>query len=152
MNIENKYQENYILLAGLRAYVENGTMLSSVNYWRDSYQNFKELEVQEHREELLQKSAQFMNSEFLVAFVKEDFPEIEDEIPENIIAIAMSIIEAQEGKETANITKQFLVEYAINIAKSSKEDWLSFIGIKDSISDKEEQFINNLKNLFDFNK
>ena len=152
MNIENKYQENYILLAGLRAYVENGTMLSSVNYWRDSYQNFKELEVQEHREELLQKSAQFMNSEFLVAFVKEDFPEIEDEIPENIIAIAMSIIEAQEGKETADITKQFLVEYAINIAKSSKEDWLSFIGIKDSISDKEEQFINNLKNLFDFNK
>lgn len=152
MNIENKYQENYILLAGLRAYVENGTMLSSVNHWRDCYQNFKELEVQEHREELLKSSPQFMRSEFLVAFVKEDFPEIEDEIPENILAIAMSIIEAHEGKETAEITKQFLIEYAINIAKSSKEDWLSFIGIKDSISNKEEEFINNLRFLFDFNK
>jgi hypothetical protein len=36
MNLESKYQNDYILLAGLRQYVENGTMLASVNFWRDS--------------------------------------------------------------------------------------------------------------------
>ena len=45
MNIEKKYQDDYILLAGLREYVENGTMLASVNFWRDSIQDFKEFDV-----------------------------------------------------------------------------------------------------------
>ena len=152
MNIEKKYQNDYILLGGLRKFVEDGIILASVNFWRDSIQNYKEYEAIENRESILKNNKEFLNSEFLVAFVKEDFPEIEDEIPENIIGIAMSIIKKKEGKKTANITKQFLIEYATYIAKASKEDWLAFVGIKDSISDKEEQFIKKLESLFDIDK
>lgn len=152
MNIEKKYQDDYILLGGLRKFVEDGIILASVNFWRDSIQNYKEYEAIENRESILKNNKEFLNSEFLVAFVKEDFPEIEDEIPENIIGIAMSIIKKKEGKKTANITKQFLIEYATYIAKASKEDWLAFVGIKDSISDKEEQFIKKLESLFDIDK
>ena len=61
----------------------------------------------------------------------------------------MSIIEKKEGKETANITRQFLVEYALYIGKASKEDWLAFIGLKDSISNTEEQFVEKLESLFE---
>ena len=152
MNIEKKYQDDYILLGGLRKFVEDGIILASVNFWRDSIQNYKEYDAIENRENILKNNKEFLNSEFLVAFVKEDFPEIEDEIPENIIDIAMSIIKKREGKKTANITKQFLIEYATYIAKASKEDWLAFIGLKDSISDKEEQFIEKLESLFDIDK
>ena len=152
MNIKKKYQDDYILLAGLRKYVENGTMLASINFWRDSFQNYKEFDVVEHREDILKNNPEFLNSEFLVSFVKEDFPEIEDEIPQKIIEIAMPIIEKNEDKQTANLTKQFLVEYATCIAKSSKEDWLAFVGLKDSISEKEEQFIKKLESLFDIDK
>lgn len=152
MNIEKKYQDDYILLGGLRKFVEDGIILASVNFWRDSIQNYKEYEAIENRENILKSKKEFLNSEFLVAFVKEDFPEIEDEIPENIIGIAMSIIKKKEDEKTANITKQFLIEYTTSIAKASKEDWLAFVGIKDSISDKEEQFINKLESLFDIDK
>lgn len=152
MNIEKKYQDDYILLGGLRKFVEDGIILASVNFWRDSIQNYKEYEAIENRENILKSKKEFLNSEFLVAFVKEDFPEIEDEIPENIIGIAMSIIKKKEDEKTANITKQFLIEYATYIAKASKEDWLAFVGIKDSISDKEEQFIKKLESLFDIDK
>jgi hypothetical protein len=148
MDLEKKYQENYILLAGLREYIENGTMLASVNFWRDSAQNFKEFDAINHREYLLNSNPEYLKCDFLVAFVKEDFPEIEDEIEENIIEVMLPVIEQNEGRETLNLTKQFLVEYATYIAKSSKEDWLSFIGLKDSVSNKEEEFINNLKSLF----
>ena len=150
MNIKEKYQDNYILLAGLREYIENGTMLASVNFWRDTAQNFKEFEAIELREDILKNNPEFLNSEFLVAFVKEDFPVIHDEIPEKIIEIAISIIENQEDKQTLTLTKQFLIEYTTHIAKSSKEDWLSFVGLKDAISDKEEQFRKNLKELLNF--
>lgn len=152
MNIEKKYQDDYILLGGLRKFVEDGIILASVNFWRDSIQNYKEYEAIENRENILKSKKEFLNSEFLVAFVKEDFPEIEDEIPENIIGIAMSIIKKKEDEKTANITKQFLIEYTTSIAKASKEDWLAFVGIKDSISDKEEQFIKKLESLFDIDK
>ena len=148
MNIEKRYQDDYILLAGLRRFVEDGIILSSVNFWRDSIQNFKEYDAIEDREVILKNNNEYLNSEFLVAFVMEDFPEIEDEIPENIIEIAMSIIEKKEGKETVNLTRQFLVEYATYIAKAAKEDWLAFVGMKDSISEKEEQFIEKLESLF----
>lgn len=148
MNIKKKYQDDYIILAGLREYVENGTLLASFNFWLDSIQNFKEFEVIENREDILKNNPEFLNSEFLVAFVKEDFPDIEDDIPQNIIEIAMSIIEKREDKQTVNLTKQFLIEYATCIAKSSKENWLAFIGLKDSISDKEKQFIIKLRELF----
>lgn len=148
MNIKNKYKDNYILLAGLRQYVENGVMLASVNFYRDSVKNYPEFDVIKNRSEILKNNASFLSSNFLVAFVEEDFPKIEDNIPENIIEIAMSIIEMQEDKETATLTKQFLIEYAVCIAKASKEDWLSFIGIKDTISDSEAKFIERLEKLF----
>ena len=148
MNIKNKYKDNYILLAGLRQYVENGVMLASVNFYRDSVKNYPEFDVIKNRSEILKNNASFLSSNFLVAFVEEDFPKIEDNIPENIIEIAMSIIEMQEDKETATLTKQFLIEYAVCIAKASKEDWLSFIGIKDAISDSEAKFIKKLEKLF----
>jgi len=148
MNIQKRYQDDYILLAGLRRFVEDGIILSSVNFWRDSIQNFKEYDAIEDREVILKNNNEYLNSEFLVAFVMEDFPEIEDEIPENIIEIAMSIIEKKEGKETVNLTRQFLVEYATYIAKAAKEDWLAFVGLKDSISEKEERFIEKLESLF----
>ena len=64
----------------------------------------------------------------------------------------MSIINEKEGKKTAIITKQFLIEYATYIAKAAKEDWLAFVGLKDSISDKEKQFIKKLESLFDVDK
>lgn len=152
MNIEKKYQDDYILLGGLRKFVEDGTLLASLNFWRDSIQNYKEFEAIENREKIVKSNPDFLNSEFLVAFVKEDFPEIEDEIPENIIGIAMSIIRKQEGKKTAELTKKFLIEYATSIAKASKEDWLAFIGLVDSISDEEELFIEKLESLFDMAK
>ena len=148
MNIKNKYKDNYILLAGLRQYVENGVMLASVNFYRDSVKNYPEFDVIKNRSEILKNNASFLSSNFLVAFVEEDFPKIEDNIPENIIEIAMSIIEMQEDKETATLTKQFLIEYAVCIAKASKEDWLSFIGIKDAISDSEAKFVKRLEKLF----
>ena len=109
MNIEKKYQDDYILLGGLRKFVEDGIMLASVNFYRDSVQNYKEFEAIENRENILKNNPEFLNSEFLAAFVKEDFPEIEDEIPENILGIAMSIIQKREDERTANITKQFLI-------------------------------------------
>ncbi len=148
MNIKNKYKDNYILLAGLRQYVENGVVLAWVNFYRDSVNNYPEFDVIKNRGEILKNNASFSSSNFLVAFVEEDFPNIDDNIPENIIEIAMSIIEIQEDKETATLTKQFLIEYAVCIAKASKEDWLSFIGIKDAISDSEAKFIKRLEKLF----
>jgi hypothetical protein len=150
MNLKNKYKKDYILLAGLREYVENGTILASVNFWRDSLQNFKELRTIDNRAGLLNSNSKYMESEFLVSFVKEDFPKIEEDIPENILQIALSIIENKEGRETLILTKGFLFEYAVAIAKSSKEDWLSFIGLKDSISDNEKIFLNKLGRLLDF--
>ena len=48
------------------------------------------------------------------------------------------------------LTKEFLIEYATVIAKSSKEDWLAFIGLKDSISDHEELFLKKLRSLLGF--
>jgi hypothetical protein len=148
MNIKNKYKDNYILLAGLRQYVENGVVLASVNFYRDSVNNYPEFDVIKNRGEILKNNASFSSSNFLVAFVEEDFPKIDDNIPENIIEIAMSIIEIQEDKETATLTKQFLIEYAVCIAKASKEDWLSFIGIKDAISNSEAKFIKRLEKFF----
>lgn len=148
MDIKITYKDNYLLLAGLRQYVENGVMLASVNFYRDSVKNYPEFDVIKNRSEILKNNASFLSSNFLVAFVEEDFPKIEDNIPENIIEIAMSIIEMQEDKETATLTKQFLIEYAVCIAKASKENWLSFIGIKDAISDSEAKFIKRLEELF----
>ena len=150
MNLKEKYQDNYILLAGLRAYIESGTMLASVNFWRDSAQKFKELAIIENRVELLKLNSQYEKNTFLTVFVKEEFPSIEHEIGDDIIGVIIPIIEELEGKETAILVKQFLIDYALSIAKASKEDWLAFIALKDNISDEEEKFIQSLRLLLDF--
>lgn len=129
-------------------FVENEIMLASVNFYRDSTLNFKELKILENRTELLKLNPLFEKNTFLTSFLSEDFPIIEEVIQENIIEVSMSLIKEKEGDETADLVKLFLIDYAIVIAKASKEDWLAFIAIKDSVSDSEEKFINRLKALF----
>jgi len=150
MNLQERYQEDYILLASLRQYVEQGTMLASVNFWRDSAQNFKELTAIEERGSILESRPNFKENEFLVSFISADFPPIEDHIPDNIYELVFPLIEAIEGKDTLDLLKDFLITYAVYIAKSSTEDWKSFIGLSDSISDAEETFIFKLKELINF--
>jgi hypothetical protein len=60
------------------------------------------------------------------------------------------LIETTEGKDTLDLLKDFLIAYAVYIAKSSTEDWKSFIGLSDSISDAEETFISKLKELITY--
>ena len=150
MNLQERYQEDYILLASLRHYVEQGTMLASVNFWRDSAQNFKVLTAIEQRSSILESHPNFKENEFLVSFISSDFPPIEDHIPDNIFELVFPLIETTEGKGTLDLLKDFLIAYAVYIAKSSTEDWKSFIGLSDSISDAEETFISKLKELITY--
>ena len=150
MNLQERYQEDYILLASLRQYVEQGTMLASVNFWRDSAQNFKELTAIEQRSSILESHPNFKENEFLASFISSDFPPIEDHIPDNIYELVFPLIETTEGKDTLDLLKDFLIAYAVYIARSSTEDWKSFIGLSDSISDAEETFISKLKELITY--
>lgn len=149
MKLKERYQENYILLAGLRQYIEQGTMLASVNFWRDSAQNYKEFEVVDDRYSIIESNPLYFNNTFLNTFISEIFPEVEDDIPADIFKIILPIIEEKEGNETIVILKEFLIEYATHIAKASKEDWLAFIAINDSISDAEEAFIEKIRKLME---
>jgi hypothetical protein len=149
MDLKLKFGENYILLAGLRQYIEHGVMLSSVNFWRDSFQDFQESRAVDKRSEILKTNNAFEENEFLVSFVNENFPVVEDHISDDVIPTVLKFIEQAEGSQTASLTKEFLIQYAIFIAKSSKEDYLAFVGIKDSISDEEQVFIEKIKHLFD---
>jgi len=149
MKLKERYQENYILLSGLRQYIEQGTMLASVNFWRDSAQNYKEFEVVDDRYSIIESNPLYFNNTFLNTFISEIFPEVEDDIPEDIFKIILPIIEEKEGNETIVILKEFLIEYATYIAKASKEDWLAFLAINDSISDAEEAFIEKIRKLME---
>ena len=149
MKLKERYQENYILLSGLRQYIEQGTMLASVNFWRDSAQNYKEFEVVDDRYSIIESNPLYFNNTFLNTFISEIFPEVEDDIPEDIFKIILPIIEEKEGNETIVILKEFLIEYATYIAKASKEDWLAFVAINDSISDAEEAFIEKIRKLME---
>ena len=149
LDLKLKFGENYILLAGLRQFIEHGVMLSSVNFWRDSFQNFQELRAVDKRSEILKTNNAFYEDEFLVSFVNEEFPVVEDQIPDDVIPTVLKLIEHEEGPQTASLTKEFILQYAVFIAKSSKEDYLAFVGIKDSISDEEQVFIEKIKHLFD---
>ena len=149
MDLKLKFGENYILLAGLRQYIEHGVMHSSVNFWRDSFQNFQEWRAVDKRSEILKTNNAFEENEFLVSFINENFPEVEDHISDDVIPTVLKFIEQAEGSQTASLTKEFLMQYAIFIAKSSKEDYLAFVGIKDSISDEEQVFLEKVKHLFD---
>lgn len=150
MNLEQKYKEEYLLLAGLRQFVENGTMLSSVHFWRDSMSGYREFDIlsNEGRKKLLELRQDFQTNDFLNSFILEEFPEIEGQLPENIIHLAFNLIEQMEGLETVELTKEFLLNYSIAIAKASKENWLAFVGLSDSISEAERLFIEKLKKLF----
>jgi hypothetical protein len=64
--------------------------------------------------------------------------------------LVFPLIESTEGKDTLDLLKDFLIAYAVYIAKSSTEDWKSFIGLSDSISDAEETFILKLKELINY--
>ncbi len=148
MDLKLRFGENYILLAGLRQYIEEGIMLSSVNFWRDSFQDFSEFDAIKNRSVIIKKDERFKDNAFLNSFVDEEFPKVSDQINDNVIPVVLRIIEESEGESTAALTKEFLMQYAIFIAKSSKEDFLSFIGFDDSISDEEELFIEKIKHLF----
>lgn len=149
MDLKSKYGEDYILLGGLREYIEEGIILASMNWWRDSLQNFSELEVVERRAELLNEDSRFGNSEFLVAFMNEKFENLDFDVPEDAVTSALFLIEQKEGREVAELTKELLILYTVRIAKATKEDYLSFLGISDEISDAEEQFISRIKLLFE---
>ena len=110
---------------------------------------FKEFEVVDHRYSIIESNPLYFNNTFLKTFISEIFPEVEDDIPEDIIKITLPIIEEKEGNETIVILKEFLIEYATYIAKASKEDWLAFLTIKDSISDAELAFIEKIRNLME---
>ena len=101
MKLKERYQENYILLAGLRQYIEQGTMLASVNFWRDSAQNYKEFEVVDDRYSIIESNPLYFNNTFLNTFISEIFPEVEDDIPADIFKIILPIIEEKEGNESA---------------------------------------------------
>lgn len=148
MNLKTKYGENYILLAGLRQYFEVGTMLASVNFYRDVLQDYQEFEIIENRGHILDLKPEFKSNDFVVSFILEDFPKLDEDISDQIVSVAMTLIKDQEGDETADLTKAFLLYYTMRIAQSSKEDFLAFLGIADSVSDEEERFIGKIKNLF----
>lgn len=144
MDLKLKYKENYESLGSLRHFVESGIMLASVNFWRDSFQGYQEFEIIENREEFISSNEEFLNNEFIKQFFIENFPETEKRIEISEASKLMDLIHDIEGDETYEIFTNCLVSYAVKIAKSSKEDWLSFIGLKDNISDKESVFLHNL--------
>ena len=122
-------------------------MLASVNYWRDSFQGFKELELLDNRAKFIQSSNQFFTIDFINQFFREDFPPMEEKISNNAASIIMTMIRENEGEATYSLFKDCIVSYATEIAKSSKEDWLAFIGLSDNISDQEEKFLLKLEEL-----
>jgi|688.fasta_scaffold307122_2 hypothetical protein len=144
MDLKIKYKENYESLGSLRHFVESGIMLASVNFWRDSFQGYQEFEIIENREEFLSANEIFFNNEFVKQFFIENFPETGKRIEMSEASSLMDLIHDNEGDETYEVFTNCILAYAVKIAKSSKEDWLSFIGLKDNISDQESIFLHNL--------
>jgi hypothetical protein len=145
MNLSIAYKEEYSQLSALRNFIESGTMLASVNYWRDSLQGYKEFMTVENRSEFVFRNEQYAANEFIIAFFKEDFPSGSEKLSMSDASRIMSMIRDKEGEETYLLFKDCILKYCIEIAKSSKEDWLAFIGLTDSISDKEAVFLRNLE-------
>ena len=145
MDLKLKYKEQYQSVGNLRNFVESGIMLSSVNFWRDSFQGFKEFEIVENRESFIIKNDEYFQNEFIKQFFIEEFPEQEIKIGMSEASIIMDSIHDIEGDKTYKIFTNCILAYATEIAKASKEDWSAFVGIKDNISDKEEIFLHNLK-------
>jgi hypothetical protein len=151
MDLVTRYNEKYNQLAALRKFVEHGIILSSVNFWRDSIQGLKELDLIENKEMFFSKYEAYFQDAFIQQFFTEEFPEVEGKINMVEAGSIMQMIHEVEGDKTYELFQECLLAYATEIAKASKEDWLSFIGLKDNISDKEADFINNLKVLLNSN-
>ena len=105
MDLISKYRDNYILLAAFRQYIEDGTMLASVNFWLDSAQNFKEFAAVQNRKSIVDNNPVFQTNKFLLAFTSEDFPRVDDSIPEDILSMSLKMIEDNEGIETTELVK-----------------------------------------------
>lgn len=146
MNLKERYSEDYILLARLRLYIEKEMTLASVNFWRDSLQFYREFETVEKRNQLMKP--EYSANEFVTAFCADEFPDLEEKINEDNVRAALTLIESREGPETVRLLKHFLLDYATAIAQSSREDWLSFVGLKDALSDEEELLLNKIRKLF----
>jgi hypothetical protein len=146
MNLKGRYQDDYVLLARLRFYIEKEMTLASVNFWRDSLQFYREFEIVEKRIKLL--TPEYRANEFVSTFCAEEFPDKEENIHGENIRTALKCIESREGPETLRLLKHFLIDYAMAIAHSCREDWLSFVGLKDSVSDEEELFLDKIRTLF----
>jgi len=146
MNLKERYSEDYILLARLRLFIEKEMTKATVNFWRDSLQFYREFEIIDKRIQLMKP--EYSANEFVTAFCTEEFPGMEEKINEDNVRAALTLIESREGPETFRLLKHFLLDYATAIAQSSREDWLSFVGIKDSFSDEEELFLNKIRTLF----
>ena len=147
MNLREKYGDQYQLIAALREYVEEGIIMSDFNFWHENIQGLNELDVIKNRDEFVLSDQDYASDPFVIAFIKEDFPSLEEDIPDDIIEISINIISEKEGKASAENLKVFLADYALEIAKSSKESWAAYFSGKGNVSEAEQNFIAKLNNL-----
>ena len=89
----------------------------------------------------------FKRFEFLKKTMGEDFPKIDENIPDDIVNISMNLIANIDGKDSAEHTKVFLADYALEIAKASKESWTSYFSGDGNVSNQEQEFLMKLNRL-----
>lgn len=147
MNLKEKYGNNYQILGALREYVEKGVILSDFNFWRESIQGSKEFDVIKHRDEFILNDQPYASDPFVIAFIKEDFPTLTQDIPDDIIDVSINIISEIEGKASTDNLKVFLADYALEIAKASKESWSAYFSGDGNVSNQEQEFLMKLNRL-----
>ena len=147
MNLREKYGDNYQLIAALREYVEEGVIMSDFNFWQENIQGLNELDVIKNRDEFILSDQSYASDPFVISFIKEDFPSLQEDIPEDIVEVSLNIISEIEGKESAENLKVFLADYALEIARSSKESWAAYFSGAGNVSDAEQDFIAKLNRL-----
>ena len=147
MNLKEKYGENYQIIGALREYVEKGIILSDFNYWRESIQGAKEFGVIKNRDEFILNDQPYASDPFVIAFINEDFPTLTEVIPDDIVDVSMNIISEIEGRASTENLKVFLADYALEIAKASKESWSAYFSGKGNVSEAEQDFIAKLNGL-----
>jgi len=147
MNLKEKYGNNYQILGALREYVEKGVILSDFNFWRESIQGSKEFDVIKNRDEFILNDQPYASDPFVIAFIKEDFPTLTQDIPDDIIDVSINIISEIEGKASTDNLKVFLADYALEIAKASKESWSAYFSGDGNVSNQEQEFLMKLNRL-----
>ena len=147
MNLKEKYGNNYQILGALREYVEEGVILSDFNFWRESIQGSKEFDVIKNRDEFILNDQPYASDPFVIAFIKEDFPTLTQDIPDDIIDVSINIISEIEGKASTDNLKVFLADYALEIAKASKESWSAYFSGDGNVSNQEQEFLMKLHRL-----